>query len=338
MRPKRLLEACFPLVVALPLAAGAQSPVPAPSARAILRAPPLFQPQPDPQNPGRFLGFTASGCAVSFAQSAVRGLTWTGDCRAGRIDGHGVLIGYDYEQQPLFHYEGFAERGMRTNGTMHEVARRQGVLAGQRTAFADRQLSAPLDIAFLEMPRAFLLALDDWSRQTDGKDLLASMGVSWARGYRAPTAVSQDRSPPGMASLQVAQPPARPSGSVAAGSGNSDRVPPRAATEPATTARQKMPEGHITELCVKFRPLQRDGNASWFEFHNGCNEPINVRYGNKGTGVFGSMASLRPGQSSKSWYLNTRYDGVTYYACRQQVNGQDVHADQKTNQCYYWNR
>jgi len=158
----RLLIAalCF-----LPALALAQAPVQVSSKRPIAGAPPLFQSLPDPQIPGRFLSFTASGCALSFGSAAVRGLTWTGGCVGGRMQGRGVLIGYDYEQQPVFVFEGYIERGLRNTGAMHEVDRRDGALIAWRTYFLDSYLQPLSEIRFADMPHPFLLALEDWSRQ-----------------------------------------------------------------------------------------------------------------------------------------------------------------------------
>lgn len=158
----------------------AQDLVQVPSQRAITGAPPLYQSQPDREIPGRFVGFTASGCALSFGAAAVRGLTWTGACPGGRMQGEGMVIGYDYEQQPVFVFEGHIERGLRQSGALYEIDRKDGQLIGWRTPIVGSALQPRTEMRFLDLPRPFLLALDDWSFQTDGKDLLASMGAPWA--------------------------------------------------------------------------------------------------------------------------------------------------------------
>lgn len=177
----------------LPVLAHAQSLVQVPSKRAIAGAPPLYQSQPDSEISGRYVNFTAIGCALSFSAASVRGLTWNGACARGRMQGQGTVIGYDDEQQPMFYFEGHIERGLRANGDMYEVARKDERLIGWRTAIAGSTLRPHTEVPFLDMPRPFLLALDDWSRQTDGKDLLASMGATWAPTSQRPAApLAQD--------------------------------------------------------------------------------------------------------------------------------------------------
>ena len=180
MTDTRILCCLICAVFLLPDPADAQAPVQVRSARTISGAPPLFQSQPDREIAGRFINFTDSGCALSFSASSVRGLTWSGACSGGRMQGRGTVIGYDYEQQPLFIFEGHIERGLRTNGEMHEVERKNGHLIGWRTAIVGSVLQPHSEVPFLDMPQPFLLALNDWNRQTDGKDLLASMGATWA--------------------------------------------------------------------------------------------------------------------------------------------------------------
>ena len=167
----------------------AQGLVQVPSKRAITGAPPLYQSQPDREIPGRFVGFTSSGCALSFGAAAVRGLTWTGACPGGRMQGEGMVIGYDYEQQPVFVFEGYVERGLRQSGANFEIDRKDGVWIGWRIPIVGSVLQPRIEMRFLDLPRPFLLALDDWNFQTDGKDLLASMGAPWApvRQPAAPT-------------------------------------------------------------------------------------------------------------------------------------------------------
>ena len=162
----------------LPTLAHAQAPIQVPSKRVITGMPPLFESQPDREIPGRFVGFTASGCALSFSATSVRGLSWSGACSGGRMHGQGTVMGYDYEQQPIFIFEGFIDRGLRKSGVMYEVHRKDGVLIGWRTEIVGSALQPHTEVRFLDMPRPFLLALDDWNRQTDGKDLLASMLAS----------------------------------------------------------------------------------------------------------------------------------------------------------------
>lgn len=174
----------------LPASAHAQSPVQVTSQRAISGAPLLFQSQPDPEISGRHVSFTESGCALSFSAAAVRGLTWSGACPGGRMQGRGTVTGYDYEQQPVFVFEGHIERGLRNSGVMYEVGRKGDALIGWRTAIVGSALQPRTEMPFLDMPRPFLLAMDDWSRQTDGKDLLASMGATWAP-VRQPAAEPQ---------------------------------------------------------------------------------------------------------------------------------------------------
>ena len=94
-------------------------------------------------------------------------------------------------------------------------------------------------------------------------------------------------------------------------------------------------DGKVTELCVKYKPLQVDGVASWFQFTNGCNEAIFISHGNAGSNYLGSRSELRAGESTKSWYLNTKYNGVRYIACKAKINGKDVRLDKKSGQCYY---
>lgn len=189
----KLTRALWRLIAAfcmLPALTYPQSLVQVPSQRAITGAPPLYQSQPDPQISGRFVSFTASGCALSFSASAVRGLTWSGACSGGRMHGQGTVIGYDYEKQPVFIFEGHIERGLRNNGVMHEPNRRNNSLIGSRTAIVASVLQPPTEVAFLDMPRTFLLALDDWNRQTDGTNLLASMGATWAPTSQTPRALA----------------------------------------------------------------------------------------------------------------------------------------------------
>ncbi len=188
-----LIRALWCLIAAcclLPAVAHAQSPVQVTSQRAISGAPLLFQSQPDPEISGRHVSFTESGCALSFSAAAVRGLTWSGACHGGRMQGRGAVTGYDYEQQPVFFFEGHIERGLRNSGVMYEVGRKGDALIGWRTAIVGSALQPRTEMPFLDMPRPFLLAMDDWSRQTDGKDLLASMGATWAP-VRQPAAEPQ---------------------------------------------------------------------------------------------------------------------------------------------------
>ena len=189
----RALWCLIGAVCLLPVLAHAQEPVQVASKRVIAGAPPLFQSQPDPEVPGRFVNFTASGCALSFSAASVRGLTWSGPCPGGRMQGRGTVIGYDYEQQPIFVFEGYIEHGLRTNGTMHEVERKNGRLIGLRTAIIGSALQPHTEVPFLDMPRPFLLAMDDWSRQTDGKNLLASMGATWAPSRAQEEKSARDR-------------------------------------------------------------------------------------------------------------------------------------------------
>jgi len=180
----RLIAALCMLLPAMVLA---DTPVQVSVARPIAGAPPVFQAQPDPLILGRFVAFTAGGCAISFSAAGLRGLTWTGTCPGGRAQGFGTLMGYDYEQQAIFVYEGNIERGLRTNGVMHEVGRKGAQLLGWRIVFVNAALQPRSEVRFLDMPRPFLLALDDYVRQTEGKELLASMGaVLPPAGYPSP--------------------------------------------------------------------------------------------------------------------------------------------------------
>src|SRR5512139_2986625 len=73
----------------LPALTYAQAPVQVASKWVITGTPPLFQSQPDPEIPGRFISFTPSGCALFFSANTVRGLVWNGACPGGRMQGRG---------------------------------------------------------------------------------------------------------------------------------------------------------------------------------------------------------------------------------------------------------
>ena len=165
------------------------------SKRAINGMPPLFDSRPDPDRPGRHLSFAANGCALSFAQPAVRGLQWSGGCVDGRMHGAGNVLGVDYEKQPFFYYTGQIERGLRTQGTLYDFERRNGRFVGLRTVLSNGQAQPPAEMPFLDMPRPFLLAIDDWQRQISGENFLASLGATWAPGYRPPVAAQSASAP-----------------------------------------------------------------------------------------------------------------------------------------------
>lgn len=178
------------------------------STRPIRGMPPLNHSQPDPDRPGRFLNFTASGCGLSFGQAAVRGLTWSGGCTDGRMQGQGTVMGVDYEKQPTFHYEGRIERGLRMQGFIYAFDRRNGRFVGLRTPVVNGAVQPDEVMNFLDLPRPFLLALDDWQRQVSGENFLASLGVTWAPGYRPPAAQAPQASPqfaPPVASAPASQ-------------------------------------------------------------------------------------------------------------------------------------
>lgn len=154
------------------------------SARSISGMPALYEARPDPDRPGRHLAFALNGCALSFAQPAVRGLRWSGGCVDSRMHGVGTVLGVDYEKQPTFFFDGQIERGLRIQGFNYEFERRNGQFTGSRTPVVNGQLQQPIDIPFLELPRPFLFALDDWQRQLSGENFLASLGAVWATGYQ----------------------------------------------------------------------------------------------------------------------------------------------------------
>jgi hypothetical protein len=115
-------------------------------------------------------------------------------------------------------------------------------------------------------------------------------------------------------------------------------------TASATTessSRQKIDVGTVHVLCVTLRNLpSRDptGPFQWYEFKNGCNEPVTVHERPKGTVRVTGAHNLSAGGTSMAWYLRAKSEGIEYIACRAQVLGKDVHLDRDTNTCFQWNK
>lgn len=97
----------------------------------------------------------------------------------------------------------------------------------------------------------------------------------------------------------------------------------------------KIYDGLVTDNCVRYKPLEVRSNASWFQFTNGCSEPIKVFWGNAGSRLT-SLAELSPGQSTKSWYLNTKTNGIHYRGCKVKINGKPLHLDEESGRCYHF--
>jgi hypothetical protein len=140
--------------------------------------PPVYQTQPDPRNPSKFLKFTDQGCAVVFAGSSNLGMTWSGSCVDGRIEGNGTLIGWNDEQQPLFCYQGTASRGVRFNGTDHSFGKINGNLGGYRTLVVDGVRQDEVAIGLFGLPRPLLDAIDVYFLTTEGKGIYSSVVAS----------------------------------------------------------------------------------------------------------------------------------------------------------------
>lgn len=78
--------------------------------------------------------------------------------------------------------------------------------------------------------------------------------------------------------------------------------------------------------CLTFVPGKTDGNASWFTLRNTCSFAINAHWcDSRGEQCdTRSAADIPPGGSTSSWYLNTRYTGISRGACPAKHNGKSV--------------
>lgn len=92
--------------------------------------------------------------------------------------------------------------------------------------------------------------------------------------------------------------------------------------------------GEVTEMCVRYRTLKVSGNSTSYEFENGCNENIKVYIKHSGSSNYGGLTSLRAGQKTESWYLNTKHTGVNYIGCRSSISNKDVHLDEQLLRCF----
>jgi hypothetical protein len=92
--------------------------------------------------------------------------------------------------------------------------------------------------------------------------------------------------------------------------------------------------GEVTQICITARNTNVSGNATWYKVTNGCNEPVKVWIDNNGSGNYGSLMELRAGASDKSWYLNTKTNGIKLVGCKDKTGGRDVHLDKHSLRCY----
>jgi hypothetical protein len=111
------------------------------------------------------------------------------------------------------------------------------------------------------------------------------------------------------------------------------------ATQGSSHKHERVWFGDVTSLCARYSNPRQSDTITWFTISNGCNESIKVWTGNDegASTIFGSLMELGPGSSDKSWWLNTKYRGIRYLACKSTVEGHDVFLDKATSHCYYNN-
>lgn len=96
----------------------------------------------------------------------------------------------------------------------------------------------------------------------------------------------------------------------------------------------------VTHQCVRYKAILvgSDSSSQWYEYTNICGDTVKVWSDDLGSGAFGSLAVLKSGQSSKSWFSIKGKYAITqlkYFACKEHEGNFDVHFDKDYLKCFY---